>query len=189
MSAYLAIPAIAHIMMEGAGELTNGALHPLMTPGHVLVMLGAGLLCGQEARQGYRNPLPAFAPALAAALLATLSGFLTGELWEPLVIGTSLVLAALVSLNLPLPRKAVIALTVLAAIIIGLDSGAEAETTAARLKTLAGTWVTASAVVFYVSACASNAHGRPWAVTTVRVLGSWIVAIGLMVLAFSLRPA
>lgn len=174
-------------MMEGAGELTNGALHPLMTPGHVLVLLGLGLLCGQNMRGAWRNPLPVFAPALAVALLATLSGFLTGELPQPLVIFLALGLAALVALEIRLPGKAVVALTLLAALVIGLDSGAETGTTAAKLKTLAGTWVTANALVFYIAACASNAEGRPWARTAIRVLGSWIVAIALMVLAFALR--
>ncbi|RYZ12134.1 MAG: hypothetical protein EOO70_09280, partial [Myxococcaceae bacterium] len=165
----------------------NGALHPLMTPAHVLVLLAAGLLCGQNARDKDGNPLRVFAPVLAAALLATLAPFLSGELWQPVVIGASLVLAALVALDLRLPRAAVIVLTVLSAIIIGLDSGAAADTLAAKVKTLAGTWVTASAVVFYISACASNAAGKPWARTAIRVIGSWIVAIGLMVLAFALR--
>lgn len=179
--------ASAHIMMEGAGEITNGALHPLMTPAHVLVLLAAGLLCGQNARDKEANPLRAFAPVLAFALLGTLAAFLSGELWQPLVIGVSLVLAALVALEVRLPRAAVIALTVVSALVIGLDSGAEADSVAAKVKTLAGTWVTASAVVFYISACASNAEGRPWARTAIRVLGSWIVAIGLMVLAFALK--
>ena len=148
--------AHAHIMMEGAGELTNGALHPLMTPGHALVLLGVGLLCGQNMRGPWRNPLPAFAPALAVALLATLSGFLTGELPQPLVVALALGLAALVALEVRLPRKATVALTLLAALVVGLDSGAETGTTAAKLKTLAGTWVTAHAVVFYIAACASS---------------------------------
>jgi urease accessory protein len=185
--AFSTAPASAHIMMEGAGEITNGALHPLMTPAHVLVLLAAGLLCGQNARDKDANPLRVFAPVLAVALLATLAPFLSGELWEPVVIGMSVVLAALVALGIRLPRVAVMVLTILPAVVLGLDSGAEAETVAAKVKTLAGTWVTASALVFYVSACASNAEGKPWARTAIRVLGSWIVAIGLMVLAFALK--
>lgn len=185
--AFSTAPASAHIMMEGAGEITNGALHPLMTPAHVLVLLAAGLISGQNARDKDSNPLRVFAPALAVALLATLPSILSGELWQPLVIGFSLVLAALVALELRLPRAAVIGLTVLSAVVIGLDSGAEADSIAAKVKTLAGTWVTASAVVFYISACASNAEGKPWARTAIRVIGSWIVAIGLMVLAFALK--
>ena len=192
----LAIPAVlasstvsasAHIMMEGAGEITNGALHPLMTPAHVLVLLATGLLWGQNARDKDSNPLRVFAPVLVVALLATLPSLLSGELWQPLVIGVSLVLASLVALELRLPRAAVIALAALSAVVIGLDSGAEADSSAAKIKTLAGTWVTASAVVFYIAACASNAQGKPWARTAIRVIGSWIVAIALMVLAFSLR--
>lgn len=185
--AFSTASASAHIMMEGAGELTNGALHPLMTPAHVLVLLAAGLLCGQNARDKDANPLRVFAPVLAVALLATLASFLTGELWQPLVIGVSLALASLVALEVRLPRAAVVVLTVLSAVVIGLDSGAEADSTFAKVKTLAGTWVTAGALVFYISACASNAAGKPWARTAIRVFGSWIVAIGLMVLAFALK--
>ncbi|RYD40855.1 MAG: hypothetical protein EOP85_13565, partial [Verrucomicrobiaceae bacterium] len=162
-------------------------LHPLMTPTHVLVLLATGLLFGQNVREKEANPLRAFAPSLAVALLATLWTGLSNGIWQPLVISFSLVLAALVALETRLPRVAPAVLTVISAIILGLDSVAETGTFAAKLKTLAGTWVTASAVVFYIAACASNADGKPWARTAIRVLGSWIVAVALMVLAFELR--
>ena len=55
------------------------------------------------------------------------------------------------------------------------------------LKTLAGTWLSLNAAVFYIAVCASNGAEKKWAKAAIRVLGSWIIAIALMVLAFSLR--
>lgn len=178
----------AHLTVEGVGDVANGALHPLMTPAHVLVILGLGLLLGQQVPLNLKTPMRIFAPVSAAALLFTLSGRVT-DVYQPVLIGIALIAAILVGLEIRIPSWAGAALCVAAASAIGLDSAVDTGSTANVLKTLAGTWLSLNAAVFYIAVCASNAEDRQWARVGIRVLGSWIIAIALMVLAFSLRKS
>lgn len=178
--------AHAHIAVEGAGEIANGALHPLITPAHVLILLGLGLLLGQQAPLDLKTPIRVFAPASAIALALAATGRIAGT-YQPVLIGIALCIGILVGLERRLPRVASGALCAAAALGIGLDSAVETGSTAAVAKTLLGTWFSVNALVVYIAICASNGAGKKWASTAIRIAGSWIVAISLLVLAFSLR--
>ncbi len=172
--------------VEGAGEIGNGALHPLMTPAHVMILIGAGLLTGRQFSTDVNRQMRVFAPASAVALLLTLTGRVTG-VHLPVLIGLALCLAILIAWDRKLPALVSCGLGAAAAVGIGLDSVVETGGAGGVIKTLVGTWLVMNALVFYLAICASHAEGRPWARTGIRVLGSWIIAISLMVLAFSLR--
>lgn len=180
--------AHAHLTVEGVGEVANGALHPLMTPAHALVILSLGLLLGQQVPLKLKMPIRTFAPVSAAALLFTLSGHVTG-VYQPTLIGIALTAAILVAVEIKIPSWLGVVLCAAAALAIGLDSAVDTGTTVSVLKTLAGTWLSLNAAVFYLAVCTSNAEDRKWARVGIRVLGSWIIAIALMVLAFSLRKS
>lgn len=185
--AAITIPtASAHMAVEGAGELGNGALHPLMTPTHVLILLGLGLLLGQQVPLDLGKRLRVFAPVSAVALLFTISGTI-GEIYPPALTGLALSVAILVALAKKLPRFVPETLCVLAAVGIGFDSGVETGNLPNILKTLTGTWLAVNALVFYIAICASNGAEKQWAKAGIRVLGSWITAISFMVLALELR--
>ncbi len=179
--------AHAHTTVEGAGALGNGALHPLMTPAHVLILLGLGLLLGQQVPLGLGRAVRVFAPASAAALLLTATGRVPA-VYPPLMIGIALGLSILVALETRLNGRVAAALCATAAVGIGLDSAVDPGTAAAAgFKMLIGTWFTMNALVFYTAVCASNGADKKWARAGIRVIGSWILAISLMALAFSLR--
>jgi hypothetical protein len=76
-----------------------------------------------------------------------------------------------------------------AAFGIGLDSGPEAGTPFNTFSTLAGTWVSLGLglvnIAYYVSLAA--AKEQKWIRIGIRVAGSWIFAISLLMVAFSLR--
>jgi urease accessory protein len=175
--------AHAHLSVEGVGDLGNGALHPLMSPAHVLMFLSLALLVGQQVPFDLKMPLRIFAPVSAVALLFTLTGWVVA-VYQPLLVLIALCTAILVALEVKIPNWVGGWLCVAVAVGIGLDS---APGEGSALKTLAGTWLGLNAVLFYIAMCASNGADKPWARTAIRVIGSWIIAISLMVLAFSLK--
>lgn len=175
--------AHAHLSLEGVGEMANGALHPLMSPAHVLMFLSLALLLGQQVPFDLKTPLRIFVPASGAALLLTLTGWVI-EVYQPLLVGTALITAIVVALEINISRWVIGFLCGAVAVGIGLDS---APGEGSVLKTLAGTWLSMNALVFYIAMCASNGSDKKWAKAAIRVLGSWIIAISLMVLAFSFR--
>jgi urease accessory protein len=178
--------AHAHISVEGVGEIGSGALHPLMTPAHVLILLGLGLLLGQQVPFHLKTPVLVLAPVSAAALALTATGRIP-VVYPPVLIGIALCIAILVALECKLPRLVCGALCAAAAIGIGLDSGLETGSAFVVAKTLFGTWFSLNLIIPYIAMCASNGADKPWAKTGIRIAGSWIIAISLMVLAFALR--
>lgn len=184
----LALPstAEAHLAVEGVGEVVNGALHPFVSPAHVLIFLGLGILLGQQVPMELKTPIRVFAPVSALALLLTMSGFITA-VYPPVLIAIALGIAVFVVMEKKMAVSTGALICGVAATGIGLDSGVETGSTFEILKTLAGTWLALNAAVFYIAACASHSEGRQWARTGIRIAGSWIIAISLMVLAFFFR--
>lgn len=178
--------APAHMLVEGAGDFGNGALHPLMSPAHLLVLVGLALHLAQQIPFGLKAALWTFAPVSAVALALTFHDSL-GVIHQPVLIGLALVLGILVGLEIHLPRRAVVLACGLVAACVGLDSGVDGQSAAATVKTLLGTWLVMNALIAYLAMVASNGADKRWARTAIRVFGSWIVAISLMVLAFMLR--
>jgi urease accessory protein len=187
-SLWFVVPATAgaHLAVKGIGEIGNGALHPLITPAHVLILLGLGLLLGQRIPFELKSPMLVLSASSAIALALTATGWIL-EVPSPFLISLALAIGALVAVGKCPHRQVTMWICALAAIGIGLDSGLEDSPPVAMAKTLAGTWIAINAVTGYVALAASNGAEKEWARTGVRVLGSWIFAIALLVLAFALK--
>ncbi len=178
--------AQAHTPIEGIGDFLAGLIHPLTTPSHILLLLALGLLLGQRSPLRLKMPMLVFVSASAVALTLTTAGWFT-KVHPAILLGLALCAATFVALERPLPPLALHTLLALAALALGLDSAVESGSRAAVFKTLAGTWISLAVlladVAIYVSFCAR----KNWLKVGVRVLGSWIIAVALLVLAFSLR--
>ncbi len=174
------------MLVDGAGDLGNGALHPLMSPAHLLVLVGLALHLAQQVPFGLKSALQTFASVSAVALLLTMDGRF-GAIDQPVLIAMALALGLMVALEIRLPRWASVVVCGLAAACIGLDSGVEDQPTVATFKMLLGTWLVINALVAYLAMVASNGTSKNWARTALRIIGSWIIAISIMVLAFALR--
>ena len=178
--------AQAHTQVEGVPDILNGLLHPLGTPSHLLILLGLGLLAGQQQPLNLKTPMLAFLPLSAAALLLTLTGAIT-SVYPPVLVCIALCAGTLVALEAPLPRLGFMALFAAAALVLGFDSAVETGTTDAVLQRLFGTWLSLSLVVFNLAYYVSLWTKQKWQKVGIRVAGSWLIAISFLVLAFSLR--
>ena len=185
----LALPADAHAhtAMPGMNHFMGGVLHPVTTPAHVLILLGLGISLGQHLPLRLRQSLLVFAPLAAVALALTTAFPFTMP--QPVLIGIALCAGAVVALGRPLPPFARGALFAAGALAMGLDSGVETGGVAVVIKTLLGTWLGLLAYLFSIAYYASLAVERKkqWLNIGLRVVGSWIVAISLLMLAFALR--
>jgi hypothetical protein len=177
---------LAHMAVEGAGQIASGALHPLITPAHALILLGLGLLVGQQVPLDLRVPIRVFAPVSAAALFLTMF-WQVATVYQPVLVGIALCVGILVGLERKLSRLACGVLCAAAAFGIGTDSAVESGSNFVVIKTLIGTWLGMNVAVVYIAICASNGAGRKWSRAAIRIVGSWIIAISMLVLAFSLR--
>jgi hypothetical protein len=188
MAAGISSDAQAHMTVQGMNHFTTGALHPLMTPAHVLVLLGLGLCVGQHPPLKLKLPLGVFAVASALALALTATGWVAG-VHQAILAGIALSAGAVVSIGKAIPLWARAVFCAAGALAIGLDSAVDNATGLAAASTLLGTWLALILCVLngahYVSLAAEK--NKQWVNIGIRVAGSWIVAISLLVIAFALR--
>jgi urease accessory protein len=159
--------------------LVGGLLSPLLTPAHALALLALGFLIGQQ--RGGPVPLAAFVAGLAAGLVAIARA--VGETAAPdILLATTAMSAGLVALARPLPRIVPAALAAVVGVTLGLDSPPEVISVAAATVMLMGTWVGAGLAVGLIAAGAQHLT-RWWQRLGLRIVGSWIVASAVLVLA------
>src|SRR5262245_8209014 len=164
--------------------LLRGLLLPLMLPAHALALLAFGLLIGQQRTSSRLLALATFVAGLAGGLAAI--ALAVGQTPAGDVLLAAACLAGLlVAIGRPPPALACVLLAAVAGMALGLDSPPEAISIAVATIMLIGTALGASLALAIVVAGASYVGAQKWAAPRIgmRVLGSWIAASALLVLA------
>lgn len=177
--------ADAHLAIKGAGDFGNGALHPLVMPQHLMIVLGLALLLGM--RVPLRLKLPMVSLAISSAIALGVVSFVQFSPPELPLTLIAMVLGLLVAIGRTLPPAALAGICAICAVAVGLDSGVDPESGMVVWKTLSGTWLGVTGVTGYLALAVSNGAEKNWARTGMRILGSWIFAIAILMLAFALR--
>lgn len=185
--AILLSPAIAraHLTDTGLGPIYDGIAHLLLSFDDLLPVVALALLAGLNgARAGrlvlFILPIAWFAGGIAGVLAAGAA---------PPAIVTSLSLLALgvlTAASAPLRPALVVFLAVALGLIHGWLNGAAIATAGREASGLIGIAGTIFVVVALGSAVVVSLR-KPWTRIAVRVAGSWIAAVGLLVLGWSLR--
>ena len=170
----------AHSLNKRFGDFYGGLLHPLTALEHLLPILALGLLAGQQGAKCARWVLLVFPAGLLGGVI--LGGHLEPNPTVEWINRLSLVaLGGLVAaaVRLPLP------VTVSLALLLGLTHGyenADVSAPVARHLFVPGVLVSGIAVVAVFAAIAASRETN-WQQIAVRVVGSWIAAIGILVIA------
>ena len=186
-AAVLLVPATAHahLVNTGLGPFYDGVSHFALTPEDVLPALALALLAGQRGSRAGRLAL--FALSLAW-FLGSLGGLALPAMSDsPAVTAVSfLALGGLVATEARLRPEWVAGLAVVVGLLHGyLNGAAMAQAKLGALGVL-GIVSTLFAVVALSAALVVSIRA-PWGRIAVRVAGSWIAAIGLLLLGWSLR--
>jgi urease accessory protein len=179
-------PAVAeaHSPIKGLGTFYNYMLHPLVVPAHALLLAAVALMLGQQGGEAAGRGLIAFALGLACGLLISGAGVVAG-VREPMLLAGSLVVGGVVSLGNRLPRLITLGIAGIVGIAIGLDPAPEASAMREAILAYAGL---VSGILFLATVASGltvNA-AKQWQRIGVRIAGSWIVAISVLVLALAL---
>ena len=178
--------AHAHLMNTGFGPFYDGLTHLFVTPEDLLPVIALALLAGLRG--------PRFGRAVLFALpVAWLAGSAVGLLLAPQVtlpVAETIVtiaLGALLAADCPLPVAAVGGLAILLGLLHGTLNGSELPKTNASGQIFAAGVAAALFVVVSLLAGQAASVRALWARVAVRVAGSWIVAIGLLMLGWAMR--
>lgn len=180
-------PAWAHSLSTRFGGWLGAFLHPLSALDHALAFLALGLLLGFQPLQSARRGVIAFTLALLVGVaLPTLARAADIPHIGSVNIASLFVLGVLVALARPLPTLLLVSLAALFGLSHGFENGSDMRSGGA-VAILA---VAAAGFVVSVVVAMSAQRLRPGAPrVAVRIAGSWIAAIGLMILGFQLRSA
>lgn len=176
--------AHAHLATTGLGPVVDGVSHLFLSFDDLLPVVAMALLAGLNGPVAARR-------ALLALPLAWLAGGVAGYAGASafLPAGTTslslLVLGILTAADPKLTPSVVAALAVAVGLLHGWLNGAGIATTGREPVALAGI-VGAVLVLVALFSTPATSLRAPWARVAVRVAGSWIAAIGLLLLGWAL---
>jgi urease accessory protein len=166
-------------MAELAQGLGMGFVRPLLTPAHLLALIGLGLLLARQANRGVL--LAVFALSLAAGLGA-LAAAVGATPARNVLLGCAALAGVGVAAAFDAPRLVMAMLAAAIGIAIGLDSPPETTSIAVGNAMLAGTWLGTCLCVALVIAGTIRLR-RGWQQLALRIVGSWIAASAILALA------
>jgi urease accessory protein len=187
--AVLLLPATshAHLVNTGLGPFYDGVSHFALTPEDLLPALALALLAGQRGSRAGRLALFALPGAWLLGGLVGLA-FPTIDSATALTTVSFLALGGLVAADARLGPEWVAGLALVVGLLHGYLNGAAMSQAKLGALGLLGI-VSTLFVVVALAAAFVVALRAPWARIAVRVAGSWIVAIGLLMLGWSFRAA
>lgn len=179
-------PADAHLVATGLGPFYDGVGHLFVTPEDLVALLALILLAGQGGRRTGRLAMLAVPVAwLVGGVLGAVTGMGLQPAWSAVSFAA---VGGLVALGRPLPPAAFGVLAALVGLFHGALDGTSMAADGDSLVGLLGI-VASVFMVAAIGAALVVSLEKPWTRIAVRVAGSWIVAIGLLYLGWSLGPS
>jgi len=185
--AVVAAPAVAfaHLVNSGLGPFYDGALHLLLSPGDLLGLVAAALLAGlRGTRAGRLTILVLPSVWYLSGLIGLNLPFALDLPW--LSILSLVILGAMVALDPKLPNIVVALLAGIYGTLHGLLNGAALGVIGAGPLSLLGVVVTVLIIALLVSAAVVSLRAA-WIRIAVRVAGSWVAAIGILMFGWLVR--
>ena len=177
--------AHAHLVTTGLGPLYDGITHFLVSFEDLLPVIALSLLAGLNGPQAGRRALFVLP---AAWLLGGLAGYTTGtapgSAW--ITAFSALVLGVLVAADRRLPAGLVALLAALLGLLHGWLNGAGIATANREGLALLGIGGAVFVAVSLLAALSASVETQATRIA-VRVAGSWIAAIGLLMIGWQLR--
>ena len=177
--------AEAHLVTTGLGPFYDGAMHLLLSPGDLLGLLAAALLAGLRGTRAGRLTI------LVLPSIWYLSGLIGLNLpfaldlpW--LSVLSFVILGAMVALDPKLPEIVVALLAGIYGTLHGLLNGAALGVIGAGPLSLLGIVATVLVIALFVSAAVVSLRAA-WTRIAVRVVGSWVAAIGMLMFGWLAR--
>jgi hydrogenase/urease accessory protein HupE len=177
--------AHAHLVSTGLGPLYDGIGHFLVTLEDLLVVLAVGLLAGVNGPLAGRRVLVALPVAwLAAGFIGYAAS--PGQPSPLLAVPMAALLGSGLALGMRLSPLVMSAIAALAGLVHGFVNGATLMATARPLREILGTVLAVLILIGPVAALPVR-FAAPWVSVVCRVVGAWIVAIGVLWFGWLMR--
>ena len=177
--------AAAHLVTTGLGPFYDGLSHLAMSPDDLLSALALALLAGLSGARAGRNVLFFLPPVwlLGGLFGLTMEQEVSLQLFSTL---SFLVTGALVALDRRPPLLLIVILTCAFGFIHGFLNGTAMSQAGGGVLALFGISVAVFLLVALIAALVVSLR-KQWTRIAVRVAGSWITAIGLLMLGWTYK--
>ncbi len=177
------LPAAAHLVTTGMGPVYDGIGHLLLTPEDLVPALAVALYAGLRGAAAGRSVLFLFPAAWLAGGLAGLQAGMTINF--PLSALSFLLLGLLIAADFRLPPRTFALLAICIGLVHGFFNGIALKDGPAIFGLLGITGMLF--VLVALAAAAVVSLSSTWARIVVRVLGSWTIAIGILMIGWYLN--
>lgn len=177
------VSASAHLVTTGLGPVYDGIGHLVMTPEDLIPVLAISLYAGMRGAAPGRYAL--FALPLAWFAGGLLGVFSDGLPLLPTPAISILVLGVLIAADFKLPERLFFVIVLVVGLVHGALNGVALKDGAGVLG-LVGIMVTLFVLIALFSALVVSLK-KPWTRIVVRVAGSWVAAIGLLMFGWMFR--
>jgi hydrogenase/urease accessory protein HupE len=179
--------AYAHLVNSGLGPFYDGALHLLLSPVDLLALIAITLLAGSGgARAGRWTAVVLPLAWLIAGFIGLESGAGLESTWFSVI--SLLVFGGLVASGSQLAPAVVATLAALYGAANGLLNGSALASLGAGFVSLMGSAATVMLVTLLGAAYVVSLRSA-WTRVVVRVAGSWVAAIGILMLGWTIQGA
>lgn len=166
--------------------LIEGLLHPLVTPSHIILLLGIALLIGQQAK--LKIGISIFSVTFIIGLIANRLFTITDLPIEEILLSIALIVGILTVLKLNLPCFVLAIVAAISAFFAGYDSTPIVMPGIGLQKIVswqAGATIASTSVVILAGLLAYYLRNLLQGVA-LRVMASWIATAALLVLTLSI---
>jgi urease accessory protein len=173
------------MLILDAPGFAGGFVQVLLAPAHLLSLIGLGLLAGRATSHASIAIMAAFALGLVGGLGAIAWGAGETPANDVLFVAAG-VCGAIAALGAPVPALLAVPAAIVIGCAVGLDSPPDAISLREAVRTLVGSGCGAIAALALMTGAAAFIRRAGWAVA-LRVAGSWLAAIAMLVLALRWR--
>lgn len=186
-SALCARPAEAHIVSSRLGDFYAGAAHPLTGLQDVVLWTALGVLAGTQPAARARWLVAVFPAGLVAGFLLGLAGGVTGGV-AAVDAGCMVALGGLIAMAVRLPTPALAAIAFAVGLVRGAANAGEVgpDTNAALFAAGFAAAGYAAITLLPAAVLTFRRSGAGWRGVALRAGGSWIAAIGIMAVGYTL---
>ncbi len=180
------LPAHAHLVSTDLGPFYDGAAHPLVSPQDLLTLLGLAILAAYGGAANGRRLIVSLTLAWATGVcvgFAAVEGPLEFPIANAAVI---LFLGILVLLKVKVPSSVLVPAFAFIGLARGVMNGSAARLADGQWLSVLGIILGVFVLVALLTGGANWLENRRPAVA-LRVIGSWIAAIGLLMLGWEIK--
>jgi urease accessory protein len=181
--AVVLLPAIADAHpIKGVGDFYAGMLHPLTALDFLLPWIALALFAGQQGRKGALLVLSIFPVAILVGAVLALA-FRQPAWLSAANLAIIPLLGLAVALAFSCPAFLIVIFSAAVGLLQGLANGAEITSAISPWRFIPGLAAVSILVIAWGIGIVRSLE-KPWTRVAVRVAGSWIAAIGIMICAF-----